>query len=154
RRLEAVPPEQVRARLAVHQPDARDVKAAFEDQAVQVPGAQSRDHHPENAQPVDEHARRSPGQTPVRACHLRPPPSPWSARRETAALNAVRLRSESPGPETMARKQAPDYEQRREAIVDAAAALFARRGFLGASVADLAEACGASKSLIYHYYPS
>lgn len=54
----------------------------------------------------------------------------------------------------MARKQAPDYELRRQAIVDAAAELFARRGFLGASVADLAEACGASKSLIYHYYPS
>jgi AcrR family transcriptional regulator len=54
----------------------------------------------------------------------------------------------------MARKQAADYEQRREAIVGKAASLFAKRGFLGASVADLAEACGASKSLIYHYYPS
>jgi AcrR family transcriptional regulator len=54
----------------------------------------------------------------------------------------------------MARKQAPDYEQRRQAIVEAAAELFAERGFLGASVADLAEACSASKSLIYHYYPS
>jgi AcrR family transcriptional regulator len=54
----------------------------------------------------------------------------------------------------MARKQAADYEQRREAIVEHAARLFASRGFLGASVADLASACGASKSLIYHYYPS
>ena len=54
----------------------------------------------------------------------------------------------------MARKQAPDYEERRDAIVEKAAELFARKGFLGASVADLAEACGASKSLIYHYYPS
>jgi len=54
----------------------------------------------------------------------------------------------------MARKQAADYEQRREAIVDHAARLFASRGFLGASVADLARACGQSKSLIYHYYPS
>ena len=54
----------------------------------------------------------------------------------------------------MGRRQAADYEQRRQAIVDHAARLFAKRGFLGASVADLADACGASKSLIYHYYPS
>lgn len=54
----------------------------------------------------------------------------------------------------MARTQAPDYDQRREAILDRAAALFARTGFLGTSVADLAAACETSKSLIYHYYPS
>ena len=54
----------------------------------------------------------------------------------------------------MARTQAVDYEQRREAIVEKAAELYAAKGFLGASVADLAEALGASKSLIYHYYPS
>ena len=33
-------------------------------------------------------------------------------------------------------------------------ALFAERGFLGASIADLAKACDISKSLIYHYYDS
>ncbi|HEX4533366.1 MAG TPA: TetR/AcrR family transcriptional regulator [Rhizomicrobium sp.] len=54
----------------------------------------------------------------------------------------------------MARTQATDYAQRREAIVDRAAALYAERGFLGASIADLAKACKTSKSLIYHYYPS
>ena len=54
----------------------------------------------------------------------------------------------------MARTQAADYEERREAIVEHAARLFARTGFLGASVADLAAACQTSKSLIYHYYPS
>ncbi len=54
----------------------------------------------------------------------------------------------------MARKQAADYEQRREAIIDHAADLFAIKGFLGSSVADLADACNTSKSLIYHYYPS
>ena len=54
----------------------------------------------------------------------------------------------------MARTQAADYEQRRAAIVQQAAELYARRGFPGASIADLAEACGASKSSIYHYYPS
>ena len=54
----------------------------------------------------------------------------------------------------MARTQAADYEQRREAILDKAAHLFAQMGFNGASVADLATACETSKSLIYHYYPS
>jgi AcrR family transcriptional regulator len=56
--------------------------------------------------------------------------------------------------EVMARTQAADYEDRRIAIVDKAADLFASRGFMGASVADLAAACNTSKSLIYHYFPS
>jgi AcrR family transcriptional regulator len=54
----------------------------------------------------------------------------------------------------MARTQAADYEDRRLAIVETAAKLYAERGFLGASIADLAAACGASKALIYHYFPS
>lgn len=54
----------------------------------------------------------------------------------------------------MARTQAADYEDRQAAIVDKAADLFAKRGFMGASVADLAAACNTSKSLIYHYFPS
>ena len=54
----------------------------------------------------------------------------------------------------MARTQAVDFEERRAAIVEHAARLFAERGFLGASIADLADACQTSKSLIYHYYDS
>jgi len=54
----------------------------------------------------------------------------------------------------MARPQSPDYDKRREAILAAAARLYARHGFDGASVADLAKACKSSKSLIYHYFPS
>jgi AcrR family transcriptional regulator len=54
----------------------------------------------------------------------------------------------------MARPQSPDYDKRRDALVAAAAGLFARRGFRGASVSDLAAVCGSSKSLIYHYFPS
>lgn len=53
----------------------------------------------------------------------------------------------------MARPQSPDYDKRRDAIVDAAAHLYAKRGFQGTSVADLAKACDTSKSLIYHYFP-
>jgi len=54
----------------------------------------------------------------------------------------------------MARRRAADYAERRAAIVEAAAELYARDGFAGASVAQLAKAPGASKSLIYHYYAS
>lgn len=54
----------------------------------------------------------------------------------------------------MARTQAADFEERRAAIVGHAARLFAEHGFVGASIADLAEACDTSKSLIYHYYDS
>lgn len=52
----------------------------------------------------------------------------------------------------MARTQAADYDDRRAAILDTAARLFAANGFRGTSVAELALACGTSKSLIYHYY--
>jgi AcrR family transcriptional regulator len=54
----------------------------------------------------------------------------------------------------MARTQAADYPLRRKAILDQAAKLYAAKGFLGASIADLAKACNMSKSLIYHYYRS
>ena len=54
----------------------------------------------------------------------------------------------------MARPQSPDYDKRRDSILRAAARLYARQGFNGASVADLAKACRSSKSLIYHYFPS
>ena len=54
----------------------------------------------------------------------------------------------------MARTQAADYDEKREAITAQAAKLFARKGFAGASISDLAERCDVSKSLIYHYYAS
>jgi len=54
----------------------------------------------------------------------------------------------------VARKQAADFDARRETITEAAAGLFAKKGFLGASIADLSAACTMSKSLIYHYFPS
>ena len=54
----------------------------------------------------------------------------------------------------MARPQSPDYDKRRQSIVRVAARLYARQGYNGASVSDLAKACRSSKSLIYHYFPS
>ena len=51
----------------------------------------------------------------------------------------------------MARTQAADYEQRKEAILDQAAHLFARMGFADTSIAGLAAACKIPKSSIYYY---
>ncbi|OCW57783.1 TetR/AcrR family transcriptional regulator [Hoeflea olei] len=54
----------------------------------------------------------------------------------------------------MARTIAKDHEEKREAILRTAAAFFAEHGFDRASMGKLAQACGVSKALIYHYYPS
>lgn len=54
----------------------------------------------------------------------------------------------------MARTQAADFGQRREFIIERAAQLYAERGYHGASMADVARACGMSKSLLYHYFPA
>jgi AcrR family transcriptional regulator len=45
-------------------------------------------------------------------------------------------------------------EERREAILDAALEVFARRGFNGASIDEIAHAAGVSKALIYEHFPS
>jgi AcrR family transcriptional regulator len=45
-------------------------------------------------------------------------------------------------------------EDRREAIIDAASALFARKGFHGTSTADIAAAAGCSEPMIYKHFAS
>jgi AcrR family transcriptional regulator len=52
----------------------------------------------------------------------------------------------------MARLRAHDYDEKRRLILKNAAALFARHGYGGASITMIAEACGVSKALVYHYY--
>src|SRR5689334_22900823 len=52
----------------------------------------------------------------------------------------------------MARPRAATFEHQRADILHAAATLFAARGYAGASMASVAEACGMSKALLYHYY--
>jgi AcrR family transcriptional regulator len=52
----------------------------------------------------------------------------------------------------MARTRAASFDAQRAAIRDAAARLFADKGYASASIADLARACGISKALMYHYY--
>jgi AcrR family transcriptional regulator len=51
----------------------------------------------------------------------------------------------------MARGRSADFDLNRETIVRTAARLFARQGYPGTSMSDLALACGISKPLLYHY---
>lgn len=52
----------------------------------------------------------------------------------------------------MARPRAADYDAKRETILKKSAELFARAGYDGTSLTDIAKACGTSKALLYHYY--
>ncbi|RYZ08733.1 MAG: TetR/AcrR family transcriptional regulator [Comamonadaceae bacterium] len=52
----------------------------------------------------------------------------------------------------MARKRAPGYDDQRGMILERSAMLFAHRGYPATSMKEVAEACGFSKALLYHYY--
>ena len=51
----------------------------------------------------------------------------------------------------MARGRALTYDTQRELILREAAALFARQGYSGTSMNQVAQACGISKPALYHY---
>ncbi|MCC2673182.1 MAG: putative transcriptional regulator of paa operon [Ramlibacter sp.] len=52
----------------------------------------------------------------------------------------------------MGRGRAANYEDQREMILARAAELFARGGYPGTSMNQVAEACGLSKATLYHYF--
>lgn len=52
----------------------------------------------------------------------------------------------------MGRGRGANYEDQREMILARAAELFARGGYPGTSMNQVAEACGLSKATLYHYY--
>ncbi len=54
----------------------------------------------------------------------------------------------------MARIRAADYADKRNALLQVAAGLFARDGFDRTSISDIAEGAEVSKALLYHYYAS
>jgi AcrR family transcriptional regulator len=54
----------------------------------------------------------------------------------------------------MARTRANDYDQKRLGILSRSAKLFAEHGYTGTSITMIADACGVSKALMYHYYSS
>ena len=51
----------------------------------------------------------------------------------------------------MPRKRAAGFDNQRDLIIEQAATLFARNGFPGTSMNEVAEACGLSKASLYHY---
>jgi AcrR family transcriptional regulator len=53
----------------------------------------------------------------------------------------------------MARSRAKDYDDKRQLILHRSAQLFAEAGYVGTSMNAIADACGVSKALLYHYYP-
>ncbi|MES5483946.1 TetR/AcrR family transcriptional regulator [Bradyrhizobium sp. INPA03-11B] len=53
----------------------------------------------------------------------------------------------------MARSRAKDYDDKRLSMLHRAAELFAASGYVGTSMNTIADACGVSKALLYHYYP-
>lgn len=52
----------------------------------------------------------------------------------------------------MARPRAASYEEQRRQIQQAAADLFARRGYAGTTMHEVAAASGVSKATLYHYF--
>lgn len=54
----------------------------------------------------------------------------------------------------MARTRASDFEEKQQAILASAAAVFAEQGMEKASMAQIARHSKVSKALLYHYYPS
>lgn len=54
----------------------------------------------------------------------------------------------------MPRVRSDDYEAKSQAVMDCAAALFAKEGYPSAKMQDVAKACGATKSMLYHYFPT
>lgn len=54
----------------------------------------------------------------------------------------------------MARTRAADYDDKRQAILQRSASVFAEHGVDRSSMAQVADHCGVSKALLYHYYDS
>jgi len=52
----------------------------------------------------------------------------------------------------VARPRASDHDAKRQMILDKSAELFAANGYARTSISEIAEACGSSKALLYHYY--
>jgi AcrR family transcriptional regulator len=54
----------------------------------------------------------------------------------------------------MPRVRSEDYEAKSRAILDSTAGLFAKVGYPNAKMQDIAQACRATKSMLYHYFPT
>ena len=54
----------------------------------------------------------------------------------------------------MPRVRAADYEDKMQGIADVSARLFAKSGYPGVRMTEIAEACNVSKAMVYHYFPT
>ena len=54
----------------------------------------------------------------------------------------------------MARTRSENYDEIQRGILTTACGLFARQGYMRASIADLADACKLSRGALYHYFDS
>lgn len=54
----------------------------------------------------------------------------------------------------MTRERSDSYDDKKRLILTKAAALFAQKGFETTTMMDVAKACNASKSHLYHYFPA
>ncbi|PAY07754.1 TetR family transcriptional regulator [Bradyrhizobium sp. UFLA03-84] len=54
----------------------------------------------------------------------------------------------------MARTRSENYDEIQQGILTTACGLFARQGYMRASIADLADACKLSRGALYHYFDS
>ncbi|WGR93688.1 TetR/AcrR family transcriptional regulator [Bradyrhizobium sp. ISRA435] len=54
----------------------------------------------------------------------------------------------------MARTRSENYDEIQRGILTTACGLFARQGYMRASIADLADACKLSRGALYHYFES
>jgi AcrR family transcriptional regulator len=54
----------------------------------------------------------------------------------------------------MARTRSENYDDIQRGILTAACGLFAKQGYMRASIADLADACKLSRGALYHYFES
>jgi AcrR family transcriptional regulator len=76
---------------------------------------------------------------------------PWEVEQAlTRTEKAIHL----PRRKDMPRERATDYDLKVKVIKDAAADLFARIGYTGTKMVDIAKTCNASKSMLYHYFPT
>ncbi len=71
-----------------------------------------------------------------------------------APSKAVMALTAPPAPKRARAGRPPTLAAPRERILEEAAKLFARSGYDGSSISDLAAAIGVSKAAIYHYYPT
>ncbi len=71
-------------------------------------------------------------------------------RRKSELRDASAARRASASPQTAA----PNQRRRQSEILDAAAKIFAERGYYGASTQDIADVLGIRQASLYYYFPS